>query len=157
MKVHELVQHQMVAAPLAEVFPFFAQPENLARITPPSLGFEVLTPTPLVMQQGAVIDYVVKLGKLPVRWRTLITAYDPPHRFVDEQLLGPYSFWHHTHTFAETPDGGTELGDTVRYCLPLYPLGELAHGVLVRRQLDRIFSYRRRVIADRFGASKEQP
>ena len=84
MKIHMLECTQVVAAPLDEVFPFFAQPENLAEITPPSMGFQVLTPSPIAMKEGAVIDYVVRVGVLPVRWRTLITAYEPPYRFVDD-------------------------------------------------------------------------
>lgn len=151
MRVHVLEHRQRVPAPLAEVFPFFATPENLTAITPPGLGFEILTPSPIAMKDGAVIDYVVKLGGLPLRWRTLITCYEPPHKFVDEQILGPYSFWHHTHTFHESPEGGTELGDVVRYALPLGPLGELAHRLAVRRQVAGIFAFREQVIAAQFG------
>ncbi len=151
MKVHHLEQTQRVAADLADVFGFFGQPENLARLTPPAMKFQTLTPTPIAMKEGAVIDFVVSVAGLPMRWRSLITAYEPPHRFVDEQLLGPYSFWHHTHTFRALPDGGTELGDVVRYALPLGPLGDLAHAVAVRRQLQGIFGHRRQVVAARFG------
>ena len=151
MRVHVLEHSQRVSAPLTDVFPFFAMPENLAAITPPSLGFEILTPSPIAMKDGAVIDYVVKLAGLPLRWRTLITCYEPPHKFVDEQIMGPYSFWHHTHTFRALPDGGTELGDVVRYALPLGPVGELAHRLGVRRQVEGIFAYREGVIAAQFG------
>ncbi len=151
MKVHVLEQTQVVTASLDEVFPFFARPENLGEITPTSMGFQVLTPSPIVMKEGAIIDYVVRVGGLPMRWRTLVTNYQPPHRFVDELLLGPYSFWHHTHTFRATADGGTELGDVVRYAMPLGPLGDLAHALAVRRQLAGIFTHRRAVIAQRFA------
>jgi len=151
MKVHILKHTQRVAAPLDEVFAFFAKPENLAEITPPDLGFQILTPSPITMKDGAVIDYVVKLAGLPLRWRTLITCYEPPHRFVDEQLTGPYSFWHHTHTFAATPEGGTDLGDMVRYAMPFGPLGELVHTLAVKRQVAGIFTHRERVIARQFG------
>jgi hypothetical protein len=157
VKVHLLEQTQTVAAPLDQVFSFFAQPENLAEITPPSMGFQVLTPSPITMKEGAVIDYVVRVNGLPVRWRTLITAYEPPYRFVDEQILGPYSFWHHTHTFGPSPTGGTELGDRVRYALPLGALGELARALVVARQLAGIFAHRRRVMVERFGAAEESP
>jgi ligand-binding SRPBCC domain-containing protein len=150
VKVHVLERTQTVAASLDEVFPFFARPENLVEITPPGMDFQVLTPSPIAMKEGAVIDYVVRVGGLPTRWRTLITAYEPPHRFVDEQILGPYSFWHHTHTFGPAAGGGTELGDVVRYGLPLGPLGNLAHALLIRRQLETIFRYRRKVISERF-------
>ncbi len=150
MKVHLLEQTQTTTAALEAVFAFFSQPENLARITPPSMAFQVLTPSPIAMHRGAIIDYVVRVG-VPMRWRSLITSYEPPHRFVDEQLDGPYAFWHHTHTFRPLPGGGTELGDVVRYALPLGPLGELAHALMVRRQLQRIFAYRRAFIAAHFG------
>jgi ligand-binding SRPBCC domain-containing protein len=155
MKVHVLQRSQRVPASLDEVFSFFARPENLVEITPPSLGFQILTPSPIAMKDGAVIDYVVRVGGLPLRWRTLITSYEPPHRFVDEQIMGPYSFWHHTHTFISLPDGGTELGDTVRYTLPLGPLGSLAHALVVRRQVADIFVHRQRVISERFGTLEE--
>ncbi|MDO9171974.1 MAG: SRPBCC family protein [bacterium] len=154
MRVHEIVTEQFVPRPRAEVFGFFAEPENLARITPPWLGFRILTPSPIAMKEGALIDYVVRLGPLPTRWRTLITRYEPPALFVDEQLAGPYSFWHHTHTFAER-DGGTLIGDHVRYGLPFGPLGELVHGLAIHRQLRAIFAHRRRVLDELYpgGAS----
>ena len=157
MKVHVLEHTQHVPASLDEVFAFFARPENLAEITPRNLGFQILTPSPIPMKEGAIIDYVVSLGGVPLRWRTLITSYDPPHKFVDEQLTGPYSFWHHTHTFSALADGGTELGDVVRYALPLGPLGDLAHTLMVRRQVEGIFQHRQQVIADRFGRSEDTP
>ena len=150
MSVHHLQREQFVPTPLDDVFPFFADPANLAALTPPSLCFEILTPRPLTMKAGAVIDYRIRLGPLPVRWRTLITTFEPPHRFVDEQLRGPYDLWHHTHTFVER-DGGTVLGDHVVYALPLGPLGEFAHALDVRRRLNAIFAYRRRIVAERFG------
>ncbi len=149
MKLHTLSREQVVSRPLDEVFGFFSQPENLARLTPPSLGFQILTPGPLAVSEGALIDYVVRPLGFPMRWRTMITTYDPPHRFIDEQLVGPYSFWHHTHTFVETPEG-TAVGDRVVYGLPLEPLGRPAHP-LVRNQLDKIFAYRGRIIAEMFG------
>jgi ligand-binding SRPBCC domain-containing protein len=150
MKIHTLVREQVVATPHDEVFAFFAQPENLARLTPAALRFRILTPTPFEMKEGALIDYVIHPMGIPMRWRTLITTYDPPHRFIDEQLLGPYSFWHHTHTFTETADG-TMLGDRVVYSLPLGPVGTLVHALVIQRQLRRIFAYRSRVIAEMFG------
>ena len=151
MTVHELRRRQQVTAPLDEVFDFFSRPENLAEITPGELGFQILTPSPIAMKEGALVDYVVRLGGWPLRWRTLITTYDPPHKFIDEQLAGPYSYWHHTHTFAALPGGGTELADHVRYVMPLGPLGDLVHALVVRRQLNGIFDHRRQVVARRFG------
>ena len=146
MKVFTLHRTQRIRRPRSDVFAFFEQPENLARITPPSMGFEILTPPPIIMKEGAVIDYRVRIFGLSRHWRTLITAHDPPHRFVDEQLAGPYRFWHHTHTFEDDGDA-TVITDDVRYVLPFGPLGRLAHALVVRRQLDKIFAYRERVIS----------
>jgi ligand-binding SRPBCC domain-containing protein len=156
MAAHELVHEQRVAAPRDEVFAFFARPENLAVITPPWLGFTILTPSPVPMRTGALIDYQISLGPLPLHWRTLITEHAPPFRFVDEQLAGPYSFWHHTHEF-EVADGGTLIRDRVRYVLPLGALGRLVHALVVRRQLASIFRHRERVIADLFPGDDHAP
>lgn len=150
MKLRELRYEQAVPAPRDEVFAFFDRPENLGRLTPPDMGFEILTPGPPAMRRGALIDYVVRVAGIGVRWTTLISEYDPPQSFVDVQLRGPYSFWHHRHTFAEIP-GGTLVGDEVAYAMPLGPLGELAHALEVGRRLRRIFAYRRRRIIEVFG------
>ncbi len=154
MRVFELAGEQWVARPRDRLFPFFAQPENLALITPPELGFQLLTPSPVSMAQGRLIDYRIRVMGLPVRWRTLISCYEPPERFVDEQLMGPYSFWYHEHRF-ESLDGGTLLIDRVRYALPLAaggPFGEALHSLYIRPSLERIFDYRREVFASLFGA-----
>ncbi len=145
MALHEFRAEQRVPHARESVFAFFAQPENLARITPPWLGFAILTPPPVPMRAGAVIDYVIRLGPLPTRWRTMITTCEPPHRFVDEQLSGPYSFWHHTHEFVADGDG-TVIRDHVRYMLPLGVLGDLVHALAVRRQIEAIFAHQVRVI-----------
>lgn len=145
MKTHTLERRQILPVPLGEVFAFFESPENLARITPPRLDFRILTPRPIHMKTGTVIDYTVRWLGMPVRWRTLITTYEPGRRFVDEQITGPYSLWHHTHEFAAR-EGGTAMTDRVVYMMPLGPLGELAHELMVRRQLEEIFDYRAEVI-----------
>jgi ligand-binding SRPBCC domain-containing protein len=150
--MHEMVAEQFVPIEIQEVFRFFGEPANLAKLTPSWLGFQILTPPPLPMHQGALIDYEIRLGPLPMHWRTLITNHEPPHRFVDEQLVGPYSFWHHTHTFTAV-DGGTMIGDHVRYVLPLGPLGRLAHKLIVRRQLETIFAYRKQIVGEMFGGA----
>jgi ligand-binding SRPBCC domain-containing protein len=147
-----LTHEQVIAAPLDEVFAFFGQPENLARITPPWLRFRILTPSPVPMREGALIDYEIGLGPLPTRWRTMITKFDPPHLFVDEQLNGPYSFWHHTHRF-EARGNKTVIKDEIRYVMPFGPLGKLAHALVIRRQLEGIFVHRRKVIAEQFPAA----
>ena len=150
MKVYNLKREQSVKRPLDEVFAFFEKAENLSRITPSSLGFEILTPTPIHMKDGTVIDYTIRLAGMPIHWRSLITSYEPPYCFVDVQLKGPYAFWHHTHSFKET-QGGTLITDEVHYALPFGFLGRLAHALFVKRQLKKIFDYRAQVIARVFS------
>jgi ligand-binding SRPBCC domain-containing protein len=143
---HTLHRVQRVAVPLHETFDFFARPGNLARITPPWLGFRIVSDD-LEMRRGLRIEYRVKPFGVPQKWVSEITAYDPPHRFVDEQRVGPYARWHHEHRFRAV-DGGTEVTDTVRYALPFGLIGRLAHGVLVRRQLESIFDYREKALTE---------
>ncbi|GAC1316129.1 MAG: SRPBCC family protein [Thermoleophilaceae bacterium] len=142
MSVHTLEREQHLEGPREDVFGFFGDALNLEAITPPWLSFRVTTPRPIQMRTGALIDYRLRLHGLPIRWRTRICAWEPPRRFVDVQLSGPYLLWHHTHTFESEPSGGTLMRDVVRYALPLGALGALAHPLLVRRDLDRIFAYR---------------
>lgn len=145
-RVWTLERVQLVRRPRAEVFAFFADPVNLERITPPFLGFRILTPPPLVMRRGLLIEYRLSLYRLPLRWRTLIDAYDPPNGFTDVQLFGPYRRWVHRHEFVEVPEG-TEVRDRVEYELPLGPLGTLARWLFVRASLDAVFDFRRAAIA----------
>jgi ligand-binding SRPBCC domain-containing protein len=151
-KIHVLERQQRVELPLEEVFPFYADAGNLERITPPWVGFEVTTPQPIEMAVGALIEYRLRLHGIPVRWRTRIEAWDPPHRFIDAQLTGPYLLWHHTHTFRADGEGATILGDRVRYAIPFGPLGEVARALLVKRDLDQIFDYRRDAVAALLGS-----
>lgn len=145
MKVYSLVRKQKLQYPREYVFSFFKKPENLASITPDSLGFKILTPSPIEMRVGTLIDYTIRWLGMPIRWRTLVTKFKPPVCFVDEQIKGPYSFWHHTHTFTVS-DEGTEMTDDVRYAPPFGVLGELLHKLVIRRQLEEIFDYRAQVI-----------
>lgn len=151
---YELRSELVVPAGIDETFAFFEDPRNLSRITPPWLNFRIRTPEPLIMRLGAEFDYTIRWLGLPLPWKTLITAYEPPRRFVDEQARGPYRLWRHTHTFEETPDG-TKVLDHVAYALPFGPLGKLAHWLAVRRQLEEIFAYRRRVLRQIFRAASE--
>ena len=139
---------QRLPYPVERVFSFFAEAENLERITPPELRFGIVTPLPLVLRAETTIDYRLRLFGIPFRWRSVITEWDPPRAFTDEQVKGPYALWIHRHTF-EPDRGGTVIRDRVRYKLPLGALGDLAHP-LVRRQLLRIFDYRRRAVDTAF-------
>ena len=156
-RIHLLERTQRIERPLAEVFPFYADAGNLERITPPWVGFEVTTPQPIEMGVGALIEYRLKLHGVPVRWRTRIEEWDPPHRFVDAQLKGPYVLWHHTHTFRADGEGATVLGDRVRYAIPFGPLGEVARSLFVGRDLERIFDYRRDAVAAALGDGPPPP
>jgi ligand-binding SRPBCC domain-containing protein len=147
--VHSLETHLRLARPIEQVFSFFADAGNLEQLTPPELRFRILTPLPIEMCEGARIEYRLQLFGVPFRWRTRITVWDPPRRFVDVQERGPYRLWEHTHVFRAEADG-VRVEDRVRYELPLQPVGDVAHA-LVRRQLERIFAYRTRVLARRLG------
>jgi ligand-binding SRPBCC domain-containing protein len=148
---HELRVETLIPAPIADVFSFFASAENLQRITPPELDFEIRSPLPIDMKAGATIEYRLKLFGVGFGWRTAITEWTPPVAFTDEQLRGPYKEWIHRHTF-EAEVSGTIMGDRVLYRLPLEPIGDLFHPI-VRNQLQRIFNYRRRAILDVFRQS----
>jgi len=126
--------------PLETVFEFFTSAHNLEKITPPEMGFQVINPAGLEMREGLLIDYRLRILGVPLRWQSLISKWNPPHEFVDEQKKGPYALWHHHHGF-EKIDGGTRIRDTVEYALPFAPLGDLGH-FFVRRQLAHIFAYR---------------
>ena len=142
MRVHQLERSQRLARPPAEVFEFFADALNLEAITPGWLRFRVITPGPIDMRPGALIEYRLTLHRLPIRWLTRIEVWEPGRRFVDVQVRGPYRLWHHTHTFEADGRGGTVVRDVVRYALPLGPLGRLAHRLFVARDLRRIFDHR---------------
>ena len=141
MRRHVLEASLRLSSPLEATFAFFSDPANLARITPPDLGFVMLTPAPVPMRAGALIDYTIRLRGIPARWTSLIEVWEPNVRFVDVQVRGPYRLWRHEHTF-EAEKGGTRVADRVEYALPLFPLGEIVHPFLVRPDLERIFSFR---------------
>ena len=143
MAEHILKRELTLDLPLEQVFAFFADAANLEAITPRFLRFRVITPTPIAMGAGALIDYRLRLHGIPLTWKTEITEWDPPHRFVDTQLRGPYAEWVHTHTF-EDDNGGTRIRDHVRYRLPgFWPITAIANALLVARDTRQIFDYRR--------------
>lgn len=148
MTTHALSTELSLPVPRDQVFSFFADAFNLEAITPPWLKFTLLTPAPITLRAGALLDYRLRVHGLPLRWRSEITVWDPPFRFVDEQRRGPYRRWVHTHTFQEI-DGGTLCRDVVEYAVPG---GSFIHWLLVRRDVERIFAYRQEVIRRRFRA-----
>ena len=135
----------------SELFDFFADASNLEALTPPWLHFRILTPGPIAMGAGTLIDYRLRIHGVPLSWRTRIAVWEPPVRFVDEQLRGPYRYWRHEHSF-EAVTGGTLMRDVVEYS----PRGgALAQWLVVRRDLQRVFGYRGQAMQQRFGAAAE--
>ena len=149
---HILRTETFVPLPREETFRFFATAENLEEITPPELRFEIATPLPIRMVEGAEIEYRLRLFGLSFSWLTVISRWQPGICFVDEQVKGPYALWVHTHSFEDAP-GGTRVRDEVRYRLPLFPFGELALP-LVRQQLRRIFGFRAQRLEQLLGAGR---
>jgi ligand-binding SRPBCC domain-containing protein len=146
---HRFFSSDLLPLPVEKVYPFFSDARNLQSITPPELDFRILTPMPIDMREGALMDYRIKLNGIPFHWRTRIAHWDPPHAFVDEQVKGPYAFWHHTHTFYDE-GGKTRMDDEVLFRLPLWPLGEVAYP-FVYPKVKRIFDFRRRKIRQLLG------
>lgn len=149
----QLTMNQWLNQPREALFDFFADAHNLEKITPSLLSFKVLTPGPITIAPGSLIDYKLKVRGIPIRWRTHIAAWDPPHRFIDEQLKGPYRRWHHTHTFIQE-DGGTRCNDTVEYTPPGGPLAPLINRLVVQRDIEKIFAYRAKALVEMFGDEK---
>jgi ligand-binding SRPBCC domain-containing protein len=150
--VHRLERTQRICRPLSEVFAFFSDATNLQAITPRFLRFRIVTPTPIEMREGALIEYQLALWRVPLRWRSRISVWRPNERFVDEQTEGPYAYWHHLHEFQADGDA-TRMRDELSYALPFGPLGDLAHALWVKRQLAGIFDYRATAI-DRLLAAR---
>jgi ligand-binding SRPBCC domain-containing protein len=151
VKIYTLERTQEVAAPLEEVWDFFSNPGNLALITPPWLGFRVVSGADQKIYKGMLIKYKVSpLLGIPVTWVTEIAEVDDLSRFVDIQRTGPYTLWRHEHIFKEK-NGAVELTDIVTYALPLGPLGRIAHALDTKKRLDRIFEFRRGYVERRFG------
>ena len=153
MTVREFKIELWLPLPPEEVFPFFGNAANLDAITPPWLHFRILTPLPIVMREGTVIDYRLQVNGISLRWRTRISAWQPPHRFVDEQLRGPYRQWIHEHTFEPCNDG-TLARDLLRYAVPF---GALLHRWFVRPDIERIFEFRAIALKRCFAAAAASP
>ena len=151
MKLYRLLRTQKLPLSVNEAWDFFSNPRNLALITPPSLGFKVTSDEPQKIYQGMIVTYtVMPFLNYPVQWVTEITHMEERRIFVDEQRFGPYKFWHHQHIFEEI-EGGVEVTDLIHYALPYGPLGRIAHGLIVKHQLEHIFEFRRNYLEKRFG------
>jgi ligand-binding SRPBCC domain-containing protein len=140
-QLYTLRRETWIPHSLPEVFEFFSKAENLERLTPPWLGFRILTPLPIEMKKGATIAYSLRVRGIPLSWLTQIEEWNPPYEFMDIQAKGPYKLWRHTHRFAAL-NGGTSVVDIVQYALPFGVLGRLAHRLQVSRDLSNIFDYR---------------
>jgi ligand-binding SRPBCC domain-containing protein len=150
MSIYTLRREQFIARPVADVFPFFSNTANLQQITPAFLDFTILTPQPVEIRRGTILDYRIRWYFIRILWRTMIVEWKPPHGFVDVQIKGPYKLWRHAHAFEES-QGGTRMVDSVSYELPLGILGDIAHSLKVRSDLERIFDYRRDRIQEIFA------
>lgn len=146
---YQLKSEQWLPRPRTEVFDFFADAFNLEDITPPWLNFHVVTPRPIVMAAGTLIEYRLRLHGIPLWWQTEISRWEPPFSFVDQQRRGPYRLWHHLHTFEER-DGGTVCTDVVDYG---FFGGPLVHALLVKGDLDKIFTHRSERMHALFGTA----
>lgn len=149
MKTHTFQTETWLSLPPDQVFPFFADAKNLDRITPPWLQFQILTPSPISINVGTILEYRLKWRWLPLRWRTEITDWEPPIRFVDKQIRGPYKLWRHEHTFI-SQNGGTLMRDRVDYAVPGWILEPIIHALLVGPDVRKIFDYRKVTVQEIF-------
>lgn len=149
-----LRREQWIERPIDQVFAFFADARNLEQITPPWVGFKILSMSTDCIEEGTIICYRLRLHGVPLHWRTKICAWDPPSSFVDEQTRGPYKIWRHTHTF-EAHGNRTKMLDEVQYSLPFGILGRIVHWLKVRKDVSLIFDYRRDRINELFGERGE--
>jgi len=147
---YRLHREHWVERTIDEVFAFFADAHNLEAITPPWLGFQILSMSTPSIEQGTLIRYRLRMHGISMYWQTEICSWDPPHSFVDDQRRGPYKRWHHTHTF-EAHGNRTRMIDEVEYSLPFGVLGRLVHALKVRGDVQRIFDYRKAQIDKLFG------
>lgn len=156
MSIHLVELEQTLEAPRQEAFELFSDPFNLERITPPWLRFRLLAGERFAISAGTLIEYRLILHGVPLRWVTEIAAWEPGRRFIDVQRTGPYRLWHHIHEFVADGDR-TLMRDTIRYMLPLGPLGEVAHRAFVRRDLEQIFEFRSSAISGLLAPASAQP
>lgn len=156
MKVYTLIRKQFLAIDISTAWDFFSSPANLARITPPYMGFRILNMSGNgKMFAGQIIRYkLFVFPRVPFFWTTEITHVSEPAYFVDEQRAGPYALWHHQHHLREV-NGGIEMTDEVHYALPFGLLGRFFHAILVKKQLNTIFDYRFSVLQNVFNSNEQ--
>jgi ligand-binding SRPBCC domain-containing protein len=157
MQIHTLEREQVLDGTPEEVFPFFADARNLEAITPPLLRFRVITPGDIPMGVGTFIQYRLRIRGVPIHWNTLIQEWVPNERFVDVQVKGPYKLWHHTHTFEPLEGGRTRMRDVVRYAIGFGPLGDVAHRLMVARDVAAIFEFRAQRVPELLRLGGGQP
>ena len=151
MKLYKFERLQNLPIDLQTAWDFFSSPQNLSRITPKKMGFQILYSIDKEMFAGQIIAYTIKpiLG-IPITWVTEITHFEQPNFFIDEQRFGPYKFWHHQHKFRKT-DSGIEMTDIVHYAIPFGFLGRIINFFIVRKQLEAIFNYRTKKLSEIFN------
>jgi ligand-binding SRPBCC domain-containing protein len=150
LKPHFLEFETKLYGSLEEIFNFFSRAENLDQVTPEDLDFSILTPSPIPAKMGTLIDYRITLMGVPFFWRTLISDWEPPYRFVDQQLKGPYVLWHHEHTFEQKEDY-VLMTDRVHYLSPGWIFEPLIDRFFVRPQLDKVWVFRGKRFDELFG------
>jgi len=153
MKLYHLERSQILARPRAEIFAFFANPQHLAAITPSYVNFKFLRDPPPVLRGGSVLLYRIRLFGVPIRWESVIEAWEPPARFVDLQVKGPYAYWRHIHEFEDAGEDRTCSRDRIDFALPLGPLGSVAYRLFVARTLAGIFDFRAQHLDSILGAA----
>ena len=141
MENFTIYRSQFIDKPRDVVFSFFSKPENLEYITPPYLHFKIMNTLPVSMKEGQIINYKLRIRGISIKWSSLIKSYSPPFNFIDEQIKGPYSVWHHTHEFIEEKNG-TRIIDNIIYKIPLGFIGKLINHFWVAKDLEKIFNYR---------------
>ncbi len=148
--MHSLTKITVIDRPLAEVFEFFSNAENLNKITPSDLQFRILTPSPIIIKKGTLIDYRIKINGISFKWRTEISEWEFNKRFVDRQLKGPYKVWIHEHSFEER-DGKTYMKDYVQFLSPGWFLEPLINKLFVEKKVKAIFEHREKVLKEFFA------
>jgi len=147
--MHFLTTSTVINKPLSEVFEFFSNAENLNKITPPDMQFKILTPLPIIIKKGTLIDYKIKVNGIPLNWQTEITEFEVNKRFIDKQLKGPYRVWIHEHTFEEK-DGKTIMNDHVQFLSPGWFLEPIINKLFIEKKVKGIFAYREKILTNLF-------